>query len=70
MRYVLRDKSTGHYLKSSGVWVARVEEALTFEDSTEAREFCQAHHITEAQLVQSLMPYLVSLLPQSPEISA
>lgn len=62
MKYVLRNKTTGRYLKRPGVWVCRMDEAVTFDDVGEAREFCQAHQIDEAQPVQLLMPYLMSLL--------
>jgi len=39
-----------------------MDEAMTFDDMGEAREFCQAHRLEEAQPVQLLMPYLMSLL--------
>ena len=62
MKYVLRNRTTGRYLKQSGVWVCRIDEAMSFDDMGEAREFCQAHRMDEAQPVQLLMPYLMSLL--------
>ena len=62
MKYVLRNRTTGRYLKRPGVWVGRMDEAVTFDDAGEAREFCQAHRLEEAQPVQLLMPYLMSLL--------
>ena len=62
MKYVLRNRETGRYLKRLGVWVRRTNEAMSFDDVGEAREFCQAHHLEEAQPVQLLMPYLMSLI--------
>jgi hypothetical protein len=62
MKYVLRNKSNGRYLKRPGVWVLRIDEAMSFDDVGEAREFCQAHQLNEAHPVQLLMPYLMSLL--------
>ena len=62
MKYVLRNRVTGRYLKRLGVWVRRIDEAMSFDDAGEAREFCQAHLLEEAQPVQLLMPYLMSLI--------
>ncbi len=62
MKYVLRNRTTGRYLKRLGLWVLGVDEAVTFDDAGEAREFCQAHQLDEAQPVQLLMPHLMSLL--------
>ena len=62
MKYVLRSHLNGRYLKRSGVWVPRLDEAITFNDPGEAREFCQAHHIENVQLMQCPMPYLMTLL--------
>ena len=61
MKYVLRNTSNGHFLKRPGVWVARLDEALTFEDMMDVREYCQAHQLENVQPVQSLSPYLTSL---------
>ena len=62
MKYVLRNKNTGRYLKRYGHWVHRMEEAITFEDMTDVREYCQAHHLEDVQPIQRVMPYLLSLL--------
>ena len=62
MKYVLRSKETGRYLKRVGVWVLRVQEAITFDDMIEVREYCQWHRIEQVQPVHRLMPYLLSLL--------
>jgi hypothetical protein len=62
MKYVLRHKNTGRYLKRCGLWVRRMEEAITFEDMTDVREYCQAHRLENVQAIQRLMPYLMSLL--------
>ena len=61
MKYVLRSQLNGRYLKRSGVWVPRLDEAITFNDPGEAREFCQAHQIENVQLMQCPMPYLMTL---------
>ncbi len=63
MKYVLRNLVNGRYLRKPGVWVTRPDDALSFDDSVEAREFCQAHQLTEAQPVKLLMPLLTMLLP-------
>jgi hypothetical protein len=70
MKYVLRNKNTGRYLKRKGLWVRRMEEAITFEDVSEAREYCQAHQVEDAQAVQQMMPYLWSLLRGSARSTA
>jgi hypothetical protein len=71
MKYVLRNKETGRYLKRLGLWVTRLEEAMTFGDMVEAREYCQAHRLENAQPIQRLMPYLMALLrPRSGPSSA
>lgn len=62
MKYVLRNKSTGRYLKRYGLWVRRLEDAITFEDMTDVREYCQAHRLQDVQPIQRVMPYLLSLL--------
>lgn len=62
MKYVLRNLHTGEYLKQSGVWVSQIDDAMTFDDLVDAREFCQAHQIAGVQPEQFLMPYLVNLL--------
>ena len=62
MKYVLRHRTNGRYLKRPGTWVTRMDQAMTFDDSSEAREFSQAHQLETAQPVQLLMPYLMSLL--------
>ena len=62
MKYVLRNKTTGRYLKRHGHWVRRMDDAITFEDMTDVREYCQAHRLENVQPVQRLMPYLMSLL--------
>ena len=62
MKYVLRNITTGHYLKQAGVWVLGMDEAMNFDDATEAREFSQAYRLENAQPVQLLAPYLSSLL--------
>ncbi len=70
MKYVLRNNATGRYLKRSGVWVTRIDEAMTFADTGEAREFCQAHRMENVQPVQQLMPYLMNLLSGRPPFAA
>jgi len=62
MKYVLRNKNTGRYLKGRGLWVRRPDEAITFEDMIGVREYCQAHRIEDVQPIRRLMPYLTSLL--------
>jgi hypothetical protein len=62
MKYVLRNLTTGRYLKRAGEWVLGVDEALSFDDASEAREFSQAYHLKDVQPVQLLAPYLMSLL--------
>lgn len=62
MKFVLRNKETGQYLGSVGLWVARSDEALTFEDMTDVREYCQAHCLDNVQPIRRWMPSLVSLL--------
>lgn len=66
MKYVLRNLTTGRYLKRAGEWVLGVEEAMNFDDASEAREFSQAHRLMDVQPVQSLAPYLMSLLAVAP----
>jgi hypothetical protein len=65
MRIVLRNKETGHYLKRPGVWVSGMDDAMTFEDKVEAREYCQAHRVENVLPVQQFMPFLMSLLRRS-----
>ena len=62
MKFVLRNKHTGRYLQRVGLWVARLDDALTFEDMVDVREYCQAHDLKNVQPIRRLMPYLVSLL--------
>ena len=62
MKYVLRSQLNGRYLKRSGVWVPRLDDAITFNDAGEAREFCQAHRIENVQLIQRPTPHLMTLL--------
>ncbi len=66
MKYVLRNNETGRYLKQLGLWVNRLEEAITFGDVAEAREYCQAHQIENVQALHRLMPYLKALLRSAP----
>jgi len=63
MKYVLRNLMNGQYLKRPGVWVAQIDEAVSFDDAMEAREFCQAYQLSEAAPVRLLMPCLMALLP-------
>ena len=70
MKFVLRNNQTGHYLKRAGLWVARLEEAMTFEDMVDVREYCQAHRLQDVQPIRRLMPYLVSLLRGSGKSAA
>jgi hypothetical protein len=62
MKYVLRNSTTGRYLKRAGEWVLGIDEAMNFDDAGEAREFSQAYRLDDAQPVQLLAPYLLSLL--------
>ena len=62
MKFVLRNKTTGHYLQRVGLWVARLDDAMTFEDMTDVREYCQAHQLENVQPIRRLMPYLYTLL--------
>ena len=62
MKYVLRNLTTGRYLKRAGEWALGIEEAMSFDDAGEAREFSQAHLLKDVQPVQLLTPYLMSLL--------
>jgi hypothetical protein len=39
-----------------------IDEAMNFDDAGEAREFSQAYRLDDAQPVQLLAPYLLSLL--------
>lgn len=66
MRFVLRNKQTGRYLKRVGLWVTQLEDAMTFEDMTDVREYCQAHRLHDVQPIRRLMPYLVALLRGRP----
>lgn len=66
MKYVLRHISTGRFLQRPGLWVIRTDEALTFEDILDVREYCQAYQLENVQPIQRLMPYLISLLRASP----
>ena len=71
MKYVLRNKMTGCYLKRKGLWVRRMDEALTFEDLGEVREYCQALGLDDdVQPIQRLMPYLLRLLRQTAKAAA
>ena len=70
MKYVLRHQSNGCYLQRPGVWVRRMDQAMSFDDVTEAREFSQAYQLDEARPVQLLMPYLMSLLAGATDIAA
>lgn len=70
MKYVLRSQLNGRYLKRSGVWVPRLDDAMTFGDATEAREFCQAHRLENVQLMQRPMPYLMTLLAGRTSVDA
>jgi hypothetical protein len=62
MKFVLRNKHTGRYLKSAGLWVARSDDAMTFEEMVDVREYCQAHRLEDVQPIRRLMPFLMSLL--------
>jgi hypothetical protein len=63
MKFVIRNKQTGRYLKRVGLWVKRPDDAMTFEDLMDVREYCQAHRLeNDVQPIRRLMPYLVSLL--------
>lgn len=66
MKYVLRNTSTGRFLKRPGLWATRMDEAMTFEDMVDVREYCQAYRIEDVQPIQRLMPYLMSLLRAVP----
>ena len=66
MKYVLRNLTTGRYLKRAGEWVLGIDEAMSFDDASEAREFSQAHRLNDVQPVQLLAPYLMSLLGVGP----
>lgn len=70
MRFLLRHKRTGQYLKRAGVWVKRPEEAMTFEDMVDVREYCQAHGLDDVQPIRRLMPFLISLLRRHTKTSA
>ena len=70
MKYVLRHQSTGRFLQRPGVWVRRMDQAMSFDDAGEAREFSQAHQIDAARPVQLLMPYLMSLLDGATDMAA
>ena len=61
MKYVLRNKETGRYLKRLGQWVTRLDEALTFTDMVDVREYCQANRIENVQPIQRFMPHLMAL---------
>lgn len=62
MKFVLRNKQTGRYLQRAGFWVARLDDAMTFEDMTDVREYCQAHRLDNVQPIRRFMPFLTSLL--------
>ena len=70
MKYILRSKETGCYLKRVGVWVRRMQDAMTFDDTIEVREYCQAHRIEHVQTIQRFMPYLMSLLRKKRSLSS
>lgn len=65
MKYVLRNTNTGCFLQRPGLWVARMEEAMTFEEMLDVREYCQAHRLEDVQAIQRLMPNLTSLMRES-----
>ncbi len=62
MKYVLRNTNTGRFLKRPGLWVTRMDEAMTFQDMVDVREYCQAHRLENVQPIQGLTPSLLSLL--------
>jgi hypothetical protein len=62
MRFVLKNKNTGRYLLRAGLWSTQMDEAMTFTDMTEVREYCQAHRLDNVQPIRRLMPYLMSLM--------
>jgi hypothetical protein len=66
MKYVLRHNVTGRYLKTSGVWVSGIDDAMTFDELGEAREYCQAHRIEDVRPLQLLRPSLITLLQVHP----
>jgi len=52
MKFVLRNKHTGRYLRRAGHWVTRLDDAMTFGDMTEVREYCQAHRLENVQPIR------------------
>lgn len=70
MKYVLRNTSTGRFLRRPGLWVTRMDQAMTFEDMLDVREYCQAYRLEGVQPIQRLMPYLMSLLRDRPALGA
>jgi hypothetical protein len=66
MKIVLLHKSTGRYYRAPQDWVRRSDNALAFEDLTEALEFLRAHHLGQTQTVYRLAPYLMPLLQEPP----
>jgi hypothetical protein len=65
MKIVLRHRLTGRYYSSAGRWVRRADNALTFEEMGAAREFLRVRNLDNAQPVQRLAPYMMSLLGPS-----
>jgi hypothetical protein len=70
MKFVLLNKQTGRYLQRPGLWVVGMDDAMTFEDMMDVREYCQAHRLEDVQPIQRLMPYLMSLLRSEPGSTA
>ena len=70
MKFVLRNRNTGRYLRRAGQWVARMDDALTFEEMVDVREYCQAHRLEDVQPIRRLMPYLIPLLVNAREPGA
>jgi hypothetical protein len=66
MKFVLRNKH-GRYLKRAGLWVALLDDAMTFEEMVDVREYCQAYRLDNVQPIRRLMPYLMSLLGGRPQ---
>ena len=57
MRRVLRDKSTGQYYRSDGLWTARQKDALEFKDNQSAIDCGRKLHSRSVELVLRFTGY-------------
>ena len=65
MKFVLRHSVSGRYYQCPGRWVRRADNALSFDQLSEAQAFSRTHQLS-AQPVERLAPFMMSLLRQPP----